>query len=1101
MNSREFLELAHQRDVKTLQARILAERLPESGSSSATKLRNRLIVGLAAKMVSEAVGQRCIIATARMRAGLKGNLLHPVATWPHRLNSFFLEPKEYMQFSFDAAACKGDSGEELNCGKREWHGRLYDLKTLDDKGRGTGCFAGRISTFLGRIEGEHEKYGIDAVELGDLRERGTCLVFGGVRQEATFVPPRPNRDDEFYYFFSMYLLPEGNNRIPTAIVRAQWEKIGPFLSEMFRAIEISEGDDKEDFVRDGLVLVSELIPALASSDVAPSDAVTHFLRRFEEILQKHTLGIEDQHTWVRFVAIDTVFDKGNRFLTPRFQVFPHHAAAGSPSTAIGAFLISHPKRLSTAKLITRQWAQKAPINLHREFEAIFDDVKVPDNIFDETTKSACFSADDDVDLWRKVNLDVVEKEGVETRCTLGFVIEKELDDGRMVPYAIVAFESDIPDAFSQQDIVRLRNVIDACSALLLGLQLSTATFDIKQSIRDAYTDESTLPAIGNAPKRGRALSKTPFGKFRFELLRVDRKLLMAIVKSTNGRIWDGSGLTQADAQKYLGDVLEKMPGGDDMDVGDERDDEEESRATFNKTLGDRTRWINEHESVLHTVWSESGVAGDIYEFLSNVPSNIVWHCYLSAVSRAIAFRTGPTSVVKPSFTVMKHGGRSALAMFVFSSAPHEFRQIVKLSDRKRISQEEANYREYVRYSVPLSARLPSSGKAYESDGNISDSRAKIGKILRGKRSFGALVSDLIAGSRDEQGPVTFLKKVNELIGAGVQAGKEIEDFQAAIKYQFDNNVSRWKNFKSWLSGDYNVEDAVRDITRVRVEEERSLDKIESRLKSPAAGSTDYLMKEVAERLTGARFEPILKKLRHYDEHGANLDRGIAAALGSVIHGDLNAGNLVWSKDYVKFFMIDFERVRVGFQGADQLRLAFSLFSDLVVDGYLTAKTGPSIGRRDIRSYIEQIGRINSDVTMAIDYARSIMVSVKNAPGDSASQLPDPPSNSISAIATKEIFSTFPLQKHQFEFWSFAVTMTAAKQLEYALRELDASCYEALGLLSSTEPKSEDTKFNFLVYYGEDDLVAGKHDRFVLGKIARVLFAYRALAKMITVEDQ
>src|ERR1700733_4317566 len=94
MQSREFLELAHQRDASVLKAVLEKEGLSEGRAhkeDSPAKLRNQLIVGIAANMIAEAMGQRCVIATARIRAGLKGNLLHPIATRPSALNAFFLD--------------------------------------------------------------------------------------------------------------------------------------------------------------------------------------------------------------------------------------------------------------------------------------------------------------------------------------------------------------------------------------------------------------------------------------------------------------------------------------------------------------------------------------------------------------------------------------------------------------------------------------------------------------------------------------------------------------------------------------------------------------------------------------------------------------------------------------------------------------------------------------------------------------------------------------------------------------------------------------------------------------------------------------------------
>jgi Phosphotransferase enzyme family len=1109
LDKRDFLTLAHMRDVTVLSQKIETEGLPYGKSTkgeSATRLRNHLIVGKAAKEIAATLGdQHCVIATARVRAGMKGNLLHPVATSPRQLNRFFLDPKEYANFGFSPVAFQGDSGTLFECGSNQWQGRVYNLKTLDARGKGESCFAWRISKFLAHIQAAPETYGLDLVGLSSLRETGICLVLGGIQSNTDFAPPRP-LPDEFYYFFALYLVPKSTAK---PVFHAPTD-IGLYLTEMFRAIEISERADKEDFERDGLALVSELIPFLSNPDTAPSDAIAYLLKRMEGILHQHTLGIEDQHTWVRFVAINSILHPSDNSLTPRFQVFPHYEAA---QAAIGAFLISHPKRLSTVKLIVREWARRSATRLSAEFEQLFSGVAVPDGVFNSDLKCACFSVDDG-DLWKHINLDVTP-DNRKTMCTLGFVIENRTTTP-IVPYAIIAFESDLPDAFSRQDIVRFCSVIDACSSLLLGLHLSSATFDIKEKISFAFRDTSTFPAIGN--RTDGLVSKIAFGSFRFELQRLDKTVLIDIIKSPNAKIWTGDGLSQADAESYIAEPLAHMPGAPDNLAGDQYNDDQ-LHITFDRILRERNAWIVKNEAKLHQLWDESGIALKLYEFLANVPSNIVWHCYLNAVSRAIAFRTGQE--VEPQFMVLRHGGRSALAMFVFSSRPHEFRQIIKLSDRARIRQEAENYRTYVRYYVPLSARLPSTGKAYEADGNI-------GEIARGTKprtsraSSGALVSDLVAGSpREEFGPVTFLNKIVELIVTShtdrevepepglaakeSQPDQVIDEFRSAIKYQFDNNTRRWRNWpggRSWVRERMNVIDTLREITRIQVKgEENSLERIDHRL-TARESDHDRIAAELFEKLTATPYTTVSKIMWDFDFFGPQLQTMDASTMvpSSIIHGDLNARNLVWSQDYVKFFMIDFERVQLGFYGADQLRLVFSMLSDLLVETYQMEKFGPTVSDGEVSRRIQDVGKVAADVGKAATYMGSIALAVKNSRGAEAGSvvIPDPPSDSISAIAIKEIFDTVKLQKETGEFWIYVIVMMAAKQLEYALRDIDESCIEALGRFLDKDP-SIGGCYNFYAYYDISELKEGKHDKFVMGKIARALFAYRTLAVIETIQ--
>jgi hypothetical protein len=616
-------------------------------------------------------------------------------------------------------------------------------------------------------------------------------------------------------------------------------------------------------------------------------------------------------------------------------------------------------------------------------------------------------------------------------------------------------------------------------------------------------------------------------------MRIDKDLLDKIIDSSEKRIWEGGGLTQEDARKFIADELKEMPGKRDRDAGDTLGEGPTSGIVFNSIMSARDKWVIENGARLHECWRDSLVAGDIYEFLTNVPSNIVWHCYLNAIPRALAERTGSVNELRevvgsyahagtlgqgvgsnPIFQVMQHGGLSALAMFVFSTGTQEFRQIIKLSDYQKIKDEAENYRNYVRYNVPLSARLPTSGKTYEGDGNTEGAVDRIGKIPRSLRSFGALVSDLIAGSRDEERPITLLDRVIELtlspISGEPAAGRdviarnnEILEFESAIRYQFKNNTSRWRDWpgvNQWTSPHTNVTDKVRAITRVFLNGDDALLRLNRRL---GTGPIEYdkLIKLCVEKLVGVPFRDVADRLQAISREGAEVRMIDARQLGSVIHGDLNARNLVWSKDYVKFFMIDFERVGMGFYGADQIRLVFSLLSDLVVDAYRKERFGATVRTHELEGRIDEVEKILEDVNSAIAHTALITKAVENWQPDEGQpvKLPPPPVGGVAARAVSVILDDDMFSKGNRAFWTFAIAMTAAKQFEYALRGIDDSCTETLKIVAAKVDVDGD-RFNLYRYFEHDELKQRKHDKFVFGKIARVLLAYRALASTLIIGD-
>ena len=133
---------------------------------------------MAANRIAKMLGKKHLIATTRIRTGLKGNLLHPIATWPSQLSSFILDGGNHSEFSFDTNALNGGGGEELVNAPADWRGMEYDLSTPDDR---KTPFTRHIDASLSFARESPEDYGLDAAELEELQQRGTCLVIGGFK--------------------------------------------------------------------------------------------------------------------------------------------------------------------------------------------------------------------------------------------------------------------------------------------------------------------------------------------------------------------------------------------------------------------------------------------------------------------------------------------------------------------------------------------------------------------------------------------------------------------------------------------------------------------------------------------------------------------------------------------------------------------------------------------------------------------------------------------------------------------------------------------------------------------------------------------------------
>lgn len=319
----DFLSIALERNVEALERCRLGEGLPDfSNRGSTTRCRNELIVGLVTKEICNHLQMRCVASTARIRYGMKGNFLHPIVTIPHKLTPFFLDPDRYVGFAFDAKTLTGSAGPAVQQ-LQYCTFNILDLEKLEI------CegFAKRIVDFV--------KYMSDAqiLTMEDaalLRERGLCVVFGGVKPNSEFFPKRPDTG-EFHYFFALYLVPEIQGKAGRSVKRPKAksslyrgieQNLVETVKAMFRGLEASKSADMEEFERDGLKLVSELVRSLTNPDTAPSDAIAYFSVRMERILASHTREIDDRQTWMRVVGIDSVASGTNGKITPKFHVLP-----------------------------------------------------------------------------------------------------------------------------------------------------------------------------------------------------------------------------------------------------------------------------------------------------------------------------------------------------------------------------------------------------------------------------------------------------------------------------------------------------------------------------------------------------------------------------------------------------------------------------------------------------------------------------------------------------------------------------------------------------------------------------------------------------------
>ncbi len=140
---------------------------------------------------------------------------------------------------------------------------------------------------------------------------------------------------------------------------------------------------------------------------------------------------------------------------------------------------------------------------------------------------------------------------------------------------------------------------------------------------------------------------------------------------------------------------------------------------------------------------------------------------------------------------------------------------------------------------------------------------------------------------------------------------------------------------------------------------------------------------------------------------------------------------------------------------------------------------------DVDDGIHYIGQIMKGLQNWVDHPRKKFV------------LGQPKNESVCARAISKILDTDILFGNYGYFWIYAFRMTAAKQFEYALRGIDDSCKETLKILLASLDEETPSTLNFYDHLQKSEIVSSEHNKYVLGKIGRALFAYKTLAIVIS----
>ncbi|MSR57920.1 MAG: hypothetical protein EXS05_09620 [Planctomycetaceae bacterium] len=922
-------------------------------------------------------------------------------------------------------------------------------------------FPDRIDGFLEEIQSDGS---LD--KSISLKRPMQCLVFG----------LRPDNEAGLIeQMVALYVAPP----IKLKTITDGFEFCAHIVAEMFRTVEEIRIRERSEFEREALNRIVELAPTFADDDVSPSDAVAALLQTFKNIFYKHeyfgagriqtATDKDEEHQWVTFLSVNYVANLSvtNNAATPVLAVYPKSAAMNS---YVQSYRVSLPEEMSISKYLLREYLHKQSVSTPDDFRNLFKDVQgVPDKAFYNDKVSGVplglILTTNDHD-WQKLQRHIFREE--ETKTTAAFLLRRSKGDKNR-PFAILVVESDYADAFSLDDITLISRLVDASAALLSTIKLGSHSIDYSARLK-----------VGLRGRGGQPIGGVRYSDIAHEMLRVDYHAALEILRCDNPRLWDASSLKQKSVRDAVSEIVEVIARFGDDQV-----------ALY------RWLWSNETIELIRANWKDGYIA-DIHRFLVAVPSNNIWYCYLGSVDRALADRHFEPSK-PPTFTRFRPG-HSALAMFVVDGM-HQNSQIAKLTTKAKLLHERKLYTDYVRYKIPLAARIPENGTAFDTVGTAPGNRCH-STDTNTDIGFGVIISDLIVGNSAEA-PVSFLSLCVDVINDPKKNSVSVSEIAVAIKYHFMENVRIWKveGHKEWVqkrpeeTEGGEVEAFIEQLTRTGANKSE-LATIHNRM------MIDDRLREVAtevvkkEELSVAAFEMLEATVSYFSNHIQRLGTGggvsdfaelggLAALVevlirlrqnrsdeenqlnnmavpkyfnASFVHGDLNGHNLTWAAHYNRFVMIDFENIALGFDGIDQLKLLASMICETVPAAHDPApkekrKRVNDIENRAMVSLVRFISWLIRDVIQAGDSVRctntvSALVSrcQENEKTDSVASML---SIALAIIGTIEFHDLNLSTVNEQLFWRLTLRNLFYRQFEYAYRELDSKHIKALNAVTTS----------------------------------------------------
>jgi len=976
------------------------------------------------------------LETFRSRRGFARSYLRSLHSEPPELASIINSHNnndEWQEFEFNRmsfSSCADSMSADVDIFCEDDLGYVPMIKAysisecLADTTTTENSFHKRIPIFI-QDEGleKHLKKSYPDIDIAEIKKSGWCLVYG---RESTDAHKHVNiAEGELVDIVALYT----NSNLEN-LTRKVLECVVSTIAIAITAFTQIERHDREIFRRRALSRILSLVPVFSDRSKAPAENISNLIATIQSVLREHkSFGscTGDNDISVRFVKMDLIKDLRNNEGTPRLAIYP---PVFEHKVALQSTYFSAKRSRTIVKYLLGAWAEKndwvvtasgnnrvglsdtSQDNVLIKFSSQFKDTYMffrnkygkscsgPSWRYRKSEAGSGFSDETEQSLLEKKEISGIYASKIinkqfwndyyfdadnteKTQTTAAFLLKNwdknsEGDINHGVPFGILAFESKIPDAFSDSDLDVLQQISDSVGHLVDLNGWSSVHVDYRSKVRDAIIKSTFNKSGGELYKIAYELERCDLKIFRkwingHEGCVEDRKLFRDAVRKVDElyAIHDYPETSFNDIRKSLEFIYTELVN--DLDASNLK---WKGQGPINALVMDENAF-----------GIDKALALPILEFLESIPSNARWNARLSAIPRALLTR----NVHDPTLTSLPKGF-SADSIYVLDDR-NEIRQILKFSVKKSIMQERRNYQTFVRYHTPLAARMPADGYAFDSEGvDMDESHQGSSKADQG---YGVLVSDLVAGGKDpstEGGdnensvPESFESYLLGLYRASgdIDINEKYNEFLQATSHHFRSKSTKWESpidrsfadeFKEWWRSDNyansEFQRVIDDSSRLSQFADMNDGENGGDGKSTSFEELNVHSKNVISKFLSLshqlvdnsvnKFENYINYVGDtlgYDEHQLktngkspikecdSLDKILETAserallsnieylekefqaLTSVIHGDSHGKNLTWSEAFRQFQMIDFENVRFGYVHSDQIKLAISTMIEL-----------------------------------------------------------------------------------------------------------------------------------------------------------------------------